>query len=93
MERDNGGDKMTQTIVLIGIILYLGVTNYIERQKATAREEDLLNRLMSKRFSEYVHGKKVLKTKEKLLKDANAQEIMEQANRLEAMNTDVLPVS
>ena len=37
MERDNGGDKMTQTIVLIGIILYLGVTNYIERQKAQSK--------------------------------------------------------
>lgn len=84
---------MTQTIVLIGIILYLGVINYIERQKATAREEDLLNRLMSKRFSEYVHGKKTLKTKEKLLKNSNMQDMMDQVNRIEPENRDVLPVS
>jgi len=83
---------MIQTIVLIGIILYLGIVNYIERQKATAREEDLLNRLMSKNFGEYVRGRKTLKTKDKLLKDANAQDIMEQVNRIEPENRDVLPV-
>ena len=83
---------MTQTIVLIGIILYLGITNYIERQKATAREEDLLNRLMSRNFGEYVRGKKILKTKSKLLKDASPQDLMEQANRIEPIDKDVLPV-
>lgn len=90
--KDNGGKEMIQTIVLIGIILYLGIVNYIERQKATAREEDLLNRLMSKNFGEYVRGRKTLKTKDKLLKDANAQDIMEQVNRIEPENRDVLPV-
>ena len=83
---------MTQTIVLIGIILYLGFINYTERQKATAREEDLLNRLMSRNFGEYVRGRKTLKTKSKLLKDANAQDIMEQVNRIEPIDKDVLPV-
>ncbi len=83
---------MIQTFVLIGVILYLGIINYIERQKATAREEDLLNRLMSRRFNDYVHGKKILDTKDKLLKDANAQDIMDQANRIEPGNTGVLPV-
>ena len=83
---------MTQTIVLIGIILYLGITNYIERQKATAREEDLLNRLMSRNFGEYVRGRKTLKTKNRLLKDASPQDLMEQANRIEPIDKDVLPV-
>ena len=83
---------MIQTIVLIGIILYLGVTNYIERQKATAREEDLLNRLMSRNFGEYVRGRKILKTKSKLLKDASPQDLMEQANRIEPEDKDTLPV-
>lgn len=83
---------MTQTIVLIGIILYLGIINYIDRQKATAREEDLLNRLMSRDFGEYVHGRKTLQKKDKLLKDANAQDIMDQANKLEPNMGDALPV-
>ncbi len=83
---------MTQTIVLIGIILYLGIVNYTERQKATKREQDLLNRLMSRDFREYVHGKKTIETKETLLKDANPQEIMDQVNRIEPVNRDVLPV-
>lgn len=83
---------MTETIVLIGIILYLGITNYIERQKATAREEDLLNRVMSRNFGEYVRGRKTLKTKDKLLKDASPQDIMDQANRIEPESRDVLPV-
>ena len=83
---------MTQTIVLIGVILYLGITNFIERQKATRRESDLLNRLMSRDFREYVHGKKTIETKDTLLKDANPQEIMDQVNRIEPENRDALAV-
>jgi len=83
---------MIETIVLIGMILYLGVTNYIERQKATAREQDLLNRLMSRNFGEYVRGRKTLKKKSKLLEDASPQDLMEQANRIEPENTGTLPV-
>jgi len=62
---------MIATYILIGIILYLGVVNYIERQKATKREQDLLNRIMSKDFGEYVRGHKTIETQDKLLKDAN----------------------
>lgn len=83
---------MTQTIVLIGIILYFGIVNHIERQKATKREQDLLNRLMSRDFREYVHGNKTIEAKETLLKDASPQEIMEQVNRIEPVDRDVLPV-
>lgn len=83
---------MTQTIVLIGIILFLGIINYIERQKATKRENDLLNRLMSKDFREYVHGNKTLETEDKLLKDASPQDLMEQANRIEPIDKDMLAV-
>ncbi len=83
---------MTQTIVLIAIILYLGIVNYTERQKATKREQDLLNRLMSRDFREYVHGNKTIETKDTLLKDASPQEIMDQVNRIEPQNRDVLPV-
>lgn len=83
---------MIQTIVLIGIILYLGIINHIERQKATKRENDLLNRLMSRDFREYVHGKKTIETKETLLKDASPQEIMDQVNRVEPESRDALAV-
>lgn len=83
---------MIQTFVLIGIILFLGIINYIERQKATKREEDLLNRIMAKDFGEYVSGKKALIKKDKLLKDANAQDIMDQVNKLEPDTTGMLPV-
>ena len=83
---------MIETIVLIAVVLYLGITNYIERQKATAREEDLLNRLMSRNFGEYVRGRKTLKTKNRLLKDASPQDLMDQANRVESIDKDVLPV-
>ena len=83
---------MIATYILIGIILYLGVVNYIERQKATKREQDLLNRIMAKDFGEYVRGEKSLETKDKLLKDATAQDIMDQANKIEPPDKDVLPV-
>lgn len=83
---------MIQTIVLIGIILYLGIINHIERQKATKREADLLNRLMSRDFREYVHGNKTLETKETLLKNASPQEIMNHVNKIEPENRDALPV-
>ena len=83
---------MIQTFVLIGIILYLGFINYIERQKATKREEDLLNRIMAKDFGEYVAGTKNIITKDKLLKDADAQDIMDQVNKLEPDTTGMLPV-
>jgi len=83
---------MIATYILIGVILYLGIMNYIERQKATKRENDLLNRLMAKDFREYVHGEKTLETKETLLKDANAQEIMNRVNSIEPTDNDVLPV-
>ena len=79
-------------VVLVGIIIFFAVVNYIERQKATKRENDLLNRLMSRDFREYVHGNKTLETKETLLKDANAQEIMNRVNTVEPENRDVLPV-
>ena len=83
---------MIQTFVLMGVILYLGITNFIERQKATKREQDLLNRLMSRDFREYVHGKQTIETRETLLKDATAQQIMDQANRIEPENRDALAV-
>ena len=83
---------MISTYILIGIILYFGIVNFIERQKATKRENDLLNRLMSRDFREYVHGKQTLETKETLLKDANAQEIMNRVNSIEPENRDVLAV-
>ena len=83
---------MIATYILIGVILYIGIMNYIDRQKATKRENDLLNRLMSKDFREYVHGNKTLETKETLLKDANAQEIMNRVNSIEPTDNDVLPV-
>lgn len=83
---------MTETIILVGVILFLGIINYVERQKATKRENDLLNRLMSRDFREYVHGKTTMETKDTLLKSASPQELMDQVNRIEPENRDAVPV-
>jgi len=83
---------MIETFVLIGIILYLGVMNYIERQKATKRENDLLNRLMSTNFQEYAHGVKSLEHKDKSLKDASPAELLAEMQAKESLNPDILPV-
>lgn len=83
---------MIATYVLIGIIVYLGVMNYIERQKASKRENDLLNRLMSTDFREYAHGTKALEHKDKSLKDANPAELLTEMQKKEALNPDILPV-
>ena len=49
--------------VLIGVIIYQGVVNWIDRRDAREREEDLMNRLMAGDFAEYVKGKGYLKKK------------------------------
>jgi len=51
---------LVSVIVLASMILYQGYTNYVEKQKATKRENDLLNRLMSNNFNEYTEGVKYL---------------------------------
>lgn len=83
---------MIETFVLIGIILYLGAMNYIERQKAAKRETDLLNRLMSTNFQEYAHVVKSLEHKDKSLKDASPTELLNEIQAKEALDPDILRV-
>ena len=83
---------MTSTYILIGVILYLGVMNYIDRQKATKRENDLLNRLMARDLAQYAQAVKSLDTTDTLLKDASPEQIMDQVNRIDPQERDVLPV-
>ena len=51
------------TIVLLGVIVYLTVLNISDRVSAAKKERDLLNRLMSKDFTQYVVGTHDLKQK------------------------------
>ena len=44
---------MTQIIILSALILYLGVMNYIDRERAHNREKDLLNRLAARDLRDY----------------------------------------
>jgi len=56
---------MTQTIVLCSLIVLLVLINLYEKHKATKREQDLLNRLMSGSLGEYASTVKHLKEKPK----------------------------
>jgi len=56
---------MTQTIVLCSLIVLLVMVNLYEKHKATKREQDLLNRLMSDTLGEYASTVKYLKEKPK----------------------------
>jgi len=51
---------MTSTIILAGLIIYLGIMNYIDRERATKREKDLLNRLAARDLQDYAMATKRL---------------------------------
>lgn len=44
---------LTAIIVLGLVILYLGVMNYMDREKYNNKESELLNRLMAKDYTDY----------------------------------------
>lgn len=48
-------------IILVLLVIYLSVTNYLIQKRAHEREKDLINRLMSKDFTQYVVGTQDLK--------------------------------
>jgi len=39
--------------VLIGVIIYQGIINWIERREAKNREKELLNRIMARDYTQY----------------------------------------
>lgn len=51
---------MIELIILCALILYLGVINYIDRERATKREKDLLNRLAARDLQDYAIATKRL---------------------------------
>ena len=76
---------MTQTIVLCTLILYLGVMNYLEKQKATDREKDLLNRLAARDLQDYAMATKRL--------DRGEKPVVHSINELLKEGEDILPVN
>ena len=42
-----------ESIILCGVIIFLGLVNLYERRQANNREKDLLNRLMARSLDEY----------------------------------------
>jgi len=51
---------MTPIILMAALIIYLGVMNYIDRERATKREKDLLNRLAARDLQDYALATKRL---------------------------------
>ena len=78
-------------IIMGGMIVYQGITNYIEKQKATKRENDLLNRIMSRNFFEYAEGNVRLEEPPKSEKLAELEEEIKM-NELKEMQ-DTYPVT
>jgi len=76
-------EKIVLICVLIGVIVYQGLTNWFDRKAALNRENDLLNRIYSENFPEYVDGTgrlrrkpdKPLTTKERIAGINAAKEI------------------
>jgi len=44
---------MIPTIILCSLVVYLGIVNWIDRERANARESQLLTRLMSRDAQDY----------------------------------------
>jgi len=49
-------EKIVLICVLIGVIVYQGLTNWFDRKAFLNRESDLLNRIYAENFPEYVDG-------------------------------------
>ena len=56
---------MLENYILYGIILLFAILNLVDRYRFTKKESELLNRLMSRDFADYVYGTKTLEKKEK----------------------------
>jgi len=45
------------------VIIYLLISQYLSNKRHEQREDDLMDRLMSRTFSEYAYGSKILSEK------------------------------
>lgn len=77
-------------IVLLAVIVYQGVINWLDRRDAKAREKDLLNRIYSENFPEYVNGSQRLAA-EPLTKKERIKGL-DLAGKLDERDRDVLEV-
>ena len=68
------------TILCIVIVLII-IINIFERHNATKREDDLLNRLMSRDFNAYVQGVKALKRKPENVEPITLSDLMEKEDK------------
>jgi len=73
-------------IVLGAVIIYQGITNYIERKDFLAKENDLLDRVMSKDYSDYATNLKLMTEED----NVNAEDVVKELLEREAQG---LPVS
>ena len=76
---------MTLTIILVGLIVYLTVMNFVEKHKATNREKDLLTRLAAKDLQDYTLAVERLQRRGKE-KTVNMNDLMDKGE-------DILPVN
>ena len=77
-------------LVLISIIVYQGIINWLDRKDARRREADLLNRIIADSFSEYVDGSQRLARKPD--DPMSSKERIQGLNLAEKMETDILEV-
>lgn len=80
-------------IVLLTVIAYQGIINWIDRRDAKAREKDLLNRILAANFPEYVDGSKRLERKpDPPLTSKERTEGIRLANKVDRIDPDVLEI-
>jgi len=60
---ENVTKEIILTLLFIFIIIYQSVINHLNRRDFLKRENDLLNRILSNDFPEYVQGTKALARK------------------------------
>lgn len=77
-------------IVLISVIIYQGIINWIDRKNAYHREKDLLNRIYSENFPEYVDGTKRLQRKPD--KPLTPKERIEGIQAAKNLDADILEI-
>jgi len=78
------------TLVLMSIIVYQGVINWLDRKDARRREQDLLNRIQSESFADYVDGSKKLADEPLTSKERKAG--IDLAEKIDAAEKDILEV-
>jgi len=80
-------------IVLLAVIVYQGFINWLDRRDAKVREKDLLNRILSENFPEYVDGSQRLARKpEKPLTPKERIAGIKLAEKIDNADLDVLEV-